>query len=192
MSPGGIGVDIKHNSYDRRLNKLKGKAVLRRGVIPPNYGQSIPFNKAYPVYGGKVIKTGIINNCDCPDITDNLEADTQIYGSRLSAIQDTILSIGYKYNIGDFVWAKKDILSTVLYKAQIIDIKNDIYTIKFVDDEQIIDTTQRSLLIYFDCNCSTVSSLQEAIIDNKSSLTNIGTLVRETTEYYCKIFIINI
>lgn len=34
MSPGGIGVDIKHNSYDRYLNRLKGKSPLRREPIP--------------------------------------------------------------------------------------------------------------------------------------------------------------
>jgi hypothetical protein len=32
MSPGGIGVDIKHNSYDRYLNKLKGRSSLRKNI----------------------------------------------------------------------------------------------------------------------------------------------------------------
>jgi len=32
MSPGGIGVDIKHNSYDRYLNKLKGRSSLRKTI----------------------------------------------------------------------------------------------------------------------------------------------------------------
>ena len=41
LSPGGIGVDIKHNSYDRYLNRLKGKGPLK--------------------------KHGIINGCDCGD-----------------------------------------------------------------------------------------------------------------------------
>ena len=66
QSPGGIGCDIKHNSYDRYLNRLKGKSSLRRGTIPPGFGTpQIPFNCAYPVYGGKVVKTNIINGCDC-------------------------------------------------------------------------------------------------------------------------------
>lgn len=65
LSPGGFGVDIKHNSYERRLNKLKGKSVLRRGVIPPNYGAPIPFfDRAFPIYGGKIVKTSLIN-CTC-------------------------------------------------------------------------------------------------------------------------------
>ena len=187
MSPGGIGVDIKHNSYERRLNKLKGKSVLRRGVIPPNYGAPIPFNKAFPVYGGKIIKTAIINNCDCPDITDNLAADTQIYGSKSSAIQDLILSVGYKFNIGDFVWAKKDILSTILYKAQIINIIDGVYEIKFIDDETIQYTSESSLLIYFDCNCTVEPSTLEAIIANQFTSTNIADISSKTASVACGI-----
>jgi hypothetical protein len=187
MSPGGIGVDIKHNSYERRLLRLKGKSVLRRGVIPPNYGAPIPFNKAYPVYGGKVIKTGIINNCDCPNITDNLAADTLIYGSKSSAIQDTIFSITYKFNIGDYVWAKKDVLNSILNKAQIIDIVNGVYTIKFVDDGQILQTSESSLTIYFNCNCDHEPSIQETVLDNQYSANNIDQLVDATTTFYCDL-----
>jgi hypothetical protein len=187
MSPGGIGVDIKHNSYDRRLLRLKGKSVLRRGVIPPNYGAPIPFNKAYPIYGGKVIKTGIINNCDCPNITDNLAADTLIYGSKSSAIQDTIFSITYKFNIGDYVWAKKDVLNSILYKAQIIDIVNGVYTIKFVDDGQILQTSESSLTIYFNCICDFEPSIEETILANQYSANNIDQLVDATTTFYCDL-----
>ena len=68
MSPGGLGVDIKHNSYDRYLNRLKGKGPLRRGVIPPNFGGYIPFNPAFPIYGGKTVKTNIVNGCRCVPI----------------------------------------------------------------------------------------------------------------------------
>jgi hypothetical protein len=66
QSPGGVGCDIKHNSYDRYLNRIKGKAPLRRGIIPPNFGVPVPFNRAFPIYGNKTTKTNIINNCDCP------------------------------------------------------------------------------------------------------------------------------
>jgi hypothetical protein len=65
MSPGGVGVDIKHNSYDRYLNRLKGKAPLRRGVVGPGFGLPIPFNPAFPVYGGKTVKTNLVNGCNC-------------------------------------------------------------------------------------------------------------------------------
>jgi hypothetical protein len=65
--PGGSGVDIKHNSYDRYLNRLKGRGPVRRDVIPPNYGVPLPFNRAEPIYGGKTIKTSIVgDNCICP------------------------------------------------------------------------------------------------------------------------------
>lgn len=187
MSPGGIGVDIKHNSYERRLNKLKGKNVLRRGIIPPNYGSPIPFNRAYPVYGGKIIKTSIINNCDCPDIIDNLEANKQIYGSETNAIQDNILSVTYEFNIGDFVWAKKNINDTKLYKAEIININNSIYTIEFVDDNTIINTQASSLLIYFDCNCSYNPPIEEVILSNQYSAQNIGQLVDSTSNLACNL-----
>jgi hypothetical protein len=90
LSPGGIGVDIKHNSYARYLNKIKGQKPLRRGVIPPNYGTPyIPFNRAFPVYGGKIIKTSIVNHCDCP-LKDKQE-DALIY--RNAGVQDAIYSV---------------------------------------------------------------------------------------------------
>jgi len=65
QTPGGIGCDIKHNSYDRYLNRLKGKGPLKRGIIPPYFGVPIPFNQAYPIYGGKTLKTNIVSGCVC-------------------------------------------------------------------------------------------------------------------------------
>ena len=164
MSPGGVGVDIKHNSYDRYLNRLKGKTVLRRGIIPPNFGTEIPFNNVFPVYGGKTVKTSIINGCDCPDISG--DQDQLIYGSKLNAIQDEILSIKYVFNIGDFVWAKKYESDSTLYKGEIIDIENGQYVVHFDDD---ITTTLSycELLIYFDCNdCVNQSSLNDQLFAN--------------------------
>ena len=164
MSPGGVGVDIKHNSYDRYLNRLKGKTVLRRGIIPPNFGAEIPFNNVFPVYGGKTVKTSIINGCDCPDISG--DQDQLIYGSKLNAIQDEILSIKYVFNIGDFVWAKKYESDSTLYKGEIIDIENGQYVVHFDDD---ITTTLSycELLIYFDCNdCVNQSSLNDQLFAN--------------------------
>lgn len=150
MSPGGVGVDIKHNSYDRYLNKLKGKAPLRRGLIPPEYGQPIPFNRAFPIYGGKIVKTSIINGCDCPDILDNSKQDKIIYGSESNNIQDQILSVKYEYKTGDFVFAKKYTSDDTLYKGEIIDITNGNYTIKFEDITRVLGYCD--LFIYFDCN----------------------------------------
>ena len=56
MSPGGVGVDIKHNSYDRYLNRIKGKGPLR---TQPGLGNQ---NPAFPIYG---VKTGLVNGCIC-------------------------------------------------------------------------------------------------------------------------------
>ena len=66
MSPGGVGCDIKHNSYSRYLARLKGSRPLRKDKLPENYGaQHIPFSLVMPVYGGKVVKTGIgTNKCE--------------------------------------------------------------------------------------------------------------------------------
>ena len=64
-TPGGYGVDIKHNSYYRYLARLKGKGPLRRETISDNYGKPIEFSRANPIYGGKVMKTGIIDDCVC-------------------------------------------------------------------------------------------------------------------------------
>ena len=159
MSPGGVGVDIKHNSYDRYLNRLKGKSTLRRGIIPPAYGAPIPFNRAAPIYGGKTVKTSIVNGCDCPDINNTGIQDALIYGSELNAIQDKILSVTYKFNVGDFVWAKKVNNTTELFKGKIISILDNIYIVEFVDDGTIINTSVENLLIYFICNCDTPNQI---------------------------------
>ena len=148
MSPGGAGVDIKHNSYDRYLNRLKGKAPMRRGVVPPNFGVPyIPFDRAYPIYGGKVLKTSIINGCNCPIVSDG---DNRLY--KDSAIQDNIYAVNYKYNVGDYVWANKmGDYSGQSYKAQIISFTNNLFTIQFPDGT-IESVTSEDISIYFDCS----------------------------------------
>ena len=63
-SPGGYGVDIKHNSYYRYMNRLKGKGpILAQSTASLETG--IIFNPAFPVYGGKIIKTGLVSRCIC-------------------------------------------------------------------------------------------------------------------------------
>jgi hypothetical protein len=184
MSPGGVGVDIKHNSYERRLNKLKGKTSLKRGIIPPNYGSPIPFNRAYPVYGGKVIKTALVNGCNCPD---NSNGDQIIYGSSFNSIQDKILSIGYKFNVGDFVWAKKHTSDTKLYKAQINSIENGLYTIQFSDDRSIGITNVYGLLIYYECNCLGEQSVEEQILVNSFSAGNSSSFYKAYAQLACNL-----
>lgn len=162
MSPGGVGVDIKHNSYDRYLNRLKGKTVLRRGIVPPTFGADLPFNNAFPVYGGKTVKMAIINGCDCPDTGDQ---DQLIYGSTLNAIQDKILDLKYVFNIGDFVWGKKYKTDTILYKGEIVDIENGQYVVHFDDVTTTLPYCE--LVIYFDCNnCVNQISLKDQLFVN--------------------------
>ena len=77
------GVDIKHNYYDRYLNRIKGK-LLRRGII----NQEIQYS------GGKVIKMGVI---DCHCAKDNTEFENT-YFNPIEHVQQQI------YNVGDTVY----------------------------------------------------------------------------------------
>ena len=163
MSPGGFGVDIKHNSYERRLHKLKGKHVLRRGIIPPEYGAPIPFNRAFPVYGGKIVKTGIINGCDCPNLDLDLDQDNRIYGSDINALQDQILSVTYEYHVGDFVLAYKYLEDKTLYKGKITDIVEGLYTVQF-EDNVVRIVTYTELSIYVDCVCNPSPTFYETLL----------------------------
>ena len=66
QSPGGKGCDVKHNSYDRYLNKLKGAMILRVEIAAEDYTTTgIKFNRSNPVYGGKTTTTPIISKCYC-------------------------------------------------------------------------------------------------------------------------------
>jgi hypothetical protein len=149
LSPGGIGVDIKHNSYDRYLKKLKGIGPLRRGTIPPDYGVPYPFIRAYPIYGGKVLKTGIVNTCNCPE---EILGDKYIYENANNGIQDKILDVTYKFHIGDFVWVKKSQSDSVFYKAIIESIENELAIVQTVEDNTRIALPKSELLIFFECN----------------------------------------
>lgn len=160
MSPGGIGVDIKHNSYDRYLNKIKGKGPLRRGTV----------NVDSISYGGKFMKTSIINKCNCPE-QDNTQ-DKLIYGSTNSALQDTILSVNYTFKEGDFVWAKKSEIDTNLYKGEIINITDELYTVKF-EDNIIINIPYCELIVYFDCKCvPQLSFIEQILLNNPNNRIN--------------------
>lgn len=66
MSPGGIGCDVKHGSYVRYLNRLKGRKCLRKEPVPPTFDiDYIPFSIAHPVYGDKRVKTSVVNCSPC-------------------------------------------------------------------------------------------------------------------------------
>ena len=153
QTPGGAGCDIKHNSYDRYLNRLKGKGPMRRGVIPPKFGTPLPFNPAVPVYGGKTTKTNIVSGCDCPieSPAQNKQTDIQIYNNPLYTSYP-ISTYGFK--VGDYVYAKKTGEQNYS-KALVINVVNDIYTIEFEDGTIQTVTDVNELLIYFPCNCNT-------------------------------------
>jgi hypothetical protein len=152
QAPGGIGCDIKHNSYDRYLNRLKGKGPLRRGVIPKNFGSPIPFNPAYPVYGGKTTKTSIVNGCDCPieSKKQNLKQDIQIYNNPLWQ-QDP--ASNYSFSAGQYVYAIQ-LGNNYFTRAIIVNILNGIYLIQFDNGTTQTVTNVNELLIYFPCNCN--------------------------------------
>ena len=150
QSPGGIGCDIKHNSYDRYLNRLKGKAPLRRGVIPPNFGAPIPFNRAFPIYGGKTTKTSIVNNCNCP--IESKADDSRIYNDPLY-YPETNVTCTDIFKIGDYVYTTEG--SSPYYVKAIITNYNSMtleYTVQF-EDGSFENKTCDELKIYFPCDC---------------------------------------
>lgn len=151
QTPGGKGCDIKHNSYDRYLNRLKGKAPMRRGVVPPTFGKPITFNPAYPIYGGKTTKTNIVNGCDCPiDPSTNLKQDIRIYNNPLWQPYPNPAS---GFSVGSYVYAIQT-GNNFYTKAQVISINNGIYTIRFENGTSQIVNNSSELLVYFPCNCN--------------------------------------
>jgi len=167
QAPGGVGCDIKHNSYDRYLNRLKGKGVLRRGVLPPNFGvPTIPFNPAYPIYGGKTTKTNIVSGCDCPivGVTNNigtgvttthvssltLNNDIQIYNNPL---YKEYSSEQFHFSVGEYVFAIQN--GNTYYTRAIIEtvLGGSNYLVLFDNGLQEVHNIGQ-LLIYYPCNCN--------------------------------------
>ncbi len=150
QTPGGKGCDIKHNSYDRYLNRLKGKGPMRRGVVPPAFGAPIPYNPAYPVYGGKTMKTSIIDDCDCPINGNQLEQNERIYNDPL---YQEVPQVPYGFNNGTYVYAIQS-GNNFYTRAIVLSSSGDNYTIQF-DNGTIETQNVYQLKIYFPCNCNT-------------------------------------
>jgi hypothetical protein len=92
LSPGGAGVDVKHNSYERYLNRIKGKTNIRQGKMPTDFGkEQLLFNRAAPVYGGKIFKTGIVNGCECQEDYNSV-APIVIHNGIQSELHDALFS----------------------------------------------------------------------------------------------------
>jgi len=178
QTPGGVGCDIKHNSYDRYLNRLKAKGPLRRGYVPPGFGAPIPFNPAFPIYGGKTVKTNIINGCDCPiqDKKTDLLEDIRLYRDPLIQAEP---SGTYAFQVGDYVYAIET--GTNYYsKAIVIEVlANNNYLIEFVKDGYQETQNISQLLVYFPCNCTTpalsndFTPYTQTALDYLKSKTNI-------------------
>ena len=153
LSPGGVGVDIKHNSYYRYLARIKGQRPLRREPVPKAFALPfIPFDLAYPIRGGKLFKTSIVSNCNCvsDDIVEN-NNDIIYQGS----IIDEIYNIKYNFSVEDIVLALKPNTGNnsnnfTLYKAKIIAIEGNGYVrIRFLDDNVEIVILANLLKVYF-------------------------------------------
>jgi len=151
-TPGGFGVDIKHNSYYSYMGRLKAKKDIRRGIIPPTYGLPIPFNRAFPVYGGKTVKTAIVSGCGCPDVySKTLKDNSLIYRAYFDP--EIFSSDIIVYPIGSFVYARYKFTLEAL-KAKIIayDPMNNIYTVQFTHDSSIEIIQASQLVPYFVCD----------------------------------------
>ena len=154
QTPGGVGCDIKHNSYDRYLNRIKGRGPLRRGPIPPTFGAPIPFNRALPVYGGKTVKTNIVTGCDCPITSkaENLKQDELVYNDPLYYPYP---DQKFEFNVGDYVYAIQT-GNNFYTRAIITEINDGLYTIKFDNGTVQYVSNVNDLLLYFPCNCNAV------------------------------------
>jgi len=146
LSPGGSGVDIKHNSYDRMLNRLKGRKILRQDYVPKNYGAIIPFNPALPIYGNKTIKTGIVSGCNCP--TENVND-----GVEPTVFPSDIYSVVYNYSVGDKVYVLQSNCRFLEGEILSINASNDLYLIKLTTGKESYYNSLQ-IIPYFSCNCT--------------------------------------
>jgi hypothetical protein len=120
MSPGGIGVDIKHNSYDRYLNRIKGKGLLKKGQVQVNDSQKMT--------GGKDVKFAIVNNCECDN---NKMNNNNMYANNLAEFNNVMYDVKYSFKVNQTVFVRKNIYNNLWYKGTIIEIIENIYIIDF-------------------------------------------------------------
>jgi hypothetical protein len=135
LTPGGKGCDIKHNSYDRHLNRLKGKCTLRAEPVPPEmYLPEIPFNLAKPIYGDKLCKTSIIT-C-LPNIPPPVAMEDDCYFST------------YIYSLGEVVFIADRLKPNTFKKGVVLEaLPNYMYVIKLEEMEEIITISGNDLYI---------------------------------------------
>lgn len=145
QTPGGVGCDIKHNSYIRYLNRIKGKKPLRNGIVTKEFQSPyIPFNRAFPIYGSKTVKTGIVSNCNCENKNMIYAYDNILYQPEPEP--------KYGFYVGQFVYAIEG-NNTFYSKAEVIEVLNDnMYVVRFEDGE-VQTKSQQELMIYYPCSC---------------------------------------
>lgn len=116
MSPGGLGVDIKHNSYERYLNRIKGKGLLKKGKVQVNDEQRMT--------GGKDSRLAIVNNCFC-------EKDKNMNMNNMKEFNDVMYDIKYIFEENQTILVRKNKYNKIWYKGIIIGIFDNIYLIDF-------------------------------------------------------------
>jgi hypothetical protein len=207
MSPGGVGCDIKHNSYDRYLNKLKGKSVLRRGTIPYDFGVGLndyKFNRAFPIYGGKTTKLNIINGCNCPLTPRNDNSATDDVLKSIYLDNTLLLNNPYKNSEYKYIYKLYDVVyfmyDNLLVTGKIISISNNNeYLVEFDYNNELRQTIVNYYDMYSDteinkyqeknCNCS------ESCNDNNiltQKYYNEDGVLQECKIYYNNVFGINV
>lgn len=135
LTPGGKGCDIKHNSYERHLNRLKGKCTLKAEPIPPEmYLPELPFNPAKPVYGDKLCKTAIIS-C-LPNVPPAAAVELGYYYAT------------YIYSPGELVYISDPYKPGTFNKAVVLEVLADyMYVIKMEATGNIVTISGNDLHI---------------------------------------------
>jgi hypothetical protein len=191
MSPGGVGCDIKHNSYERYLNRLKGKSFLRRGTIPYDFGfglKNYKFNRAFPIYGGKTTKLNIINGCNCPltPSNDNNEIQKSVYLDSNVLLVNPYKNSIYKhvYNLYDTVYFTYDnslINGTIIEN---INNSNTEYLVEFDHNNKTEVLTLNYYDIYSDNELKTYTGTGTGVGDNCNCVESCGTDNNLSIKYY--------
>jgi len=189
MSPGGVGCDIKHNSYERYLNRLKGKSFLRRGTIPYDFGlglKNYKFNRAFPIYGGKTTKLNIINGCNCPltPSNDNNEIQKSVYLDSNVLLNDPYKNSIRKhvYNLYDTVYFMYDNSLTSGAIIENINNSNTEYLVEFHHNKKTEVLTLNYYDIYSDNELKT--DLTTGVADNCNCVESCGTDDVLSVKYY--------
>lgn len=191
QTPGGVGCDIKHNSYARRLNRLKAKGPLKQQGAPVSFGEAVPFNLAYPIYGGKTMKTGIIAGCDCNESLASKQAiftGTGTYNELYSTVTLTL-------SVGEYVYALYPGVKTCYSRATILIVNGDgTFVIQF--DDGTTDTQELGKMRpYYPCSDSGLTSdsnlyvggLNAEIENGLSDLFNLNCIYPNNT-YFKELF----